>query len=139
MIQRKKKKCLKCGEDKYIFSHGLCKECSMSNSAKKKMEKERDIRNKDNRFYEELWNKRPHVCFECGEPINGALTKKICHHIIEKQEQHKYSVDIRWNEELLVFLHWEEHDQVRTNIDKLPKVKAYTEQMKAKYEQYRIK
>ena len=90
-----------------------------------------------NNFYRLVWQKNPHRCFECGEPL-PVYDKALVHHLIEKNQQEDYSIslDTLENGVLLDLIH---HDQCRLDLDKVPKVKKRTEELLAKYEPFLIK
>lgn len=39
MIERKKKICIQCGDPRYIWSHGRCKQCATFNEIKQRPKK----------------------------------------------------------------------------------------------------
>lgn len=87
---------------------------------------------KDKEFYSEIWDERPHVCFETGVYLGEEPLTLYFHHVLEKgiERFSKYRHK-KWN---IVLLSWEAHDQVRSNIDLTPKVKAYTQKLLKKYD-----
>lgn len=86
------------------------------------------------------YNSTPNVCFECGEPL-GYFSRHRTHHLIHQQDWAKYAIDIVNDPRNLVKLGsiWDCgcHGQVHSNIDKTPKVKALTQEVKAVFEKYR--
>ena len=78
-------------------------------------------------FYLEIWNERPHVCFETDQPLGDEPLTVFFHHVLEKglRRYAKYR-HCKWN---IVLITWQVHDQVGMDIDKCPKIKAYREQL----------
>ncbi len=85
---------------------------------------------KDKEFFAEIWDERPHICFESGEYLGNEPFTLYFHHVLEKEmyEQYRYE---KWN---IVLLTWVNHDQCHKNLDKCPKVKEYRNQLIKKYE-----
>lgn len=79
----------------------------------------------DMAFYMEIWEERPHVSFENNESILSPRTFTF-HHVLEKDPYPEYR-HCKWN---IVLLTWEQHDQAHKNLDKLPKLKSYTEKLR---------
>lgn len=115
---------------KIAYAKGLNK---ITPKQSKKKEEKKKIIESDIKFYEEIWKERGHGCYECGKRI---LFPKISnfHHIIPKQLQWKFNIDIRHNKENIVILCVECHNQVETDITKTPKVFELTKEIKDKYE-----
>lgn len=88
----------------------------------------------DAAFYIDIWQEREHIDFETGFPIYGELKTLYFHHVMEKSHFPQYR-HCKWN---IVLLAWQTHDQVMTNIDKLPKVKAYTIKLLKLHEQGKL-
>ena len=104
-----------------------------SYTAKKKAEAAKSHRD----FYNQVWQKNPHKCFECGAIVSQFHSRHI-HHVIEKHWQGNYLCSLDQFENGVI-LCWNCHNQVHTNIDKTQKVKAHIFIMQKKYEQFRIK
>lgn len=73
-------------------------------------------------------------CFESGEKIYDPRMYTF-HHVLPKEifPQYQYST---WN---IVLLTWQKHDQVRKDIDLLPKVKALYEELLQKHQNGELK
>ena len=104
-----------------------------SYTAKKKTEAAKSHRD----FYNQVWQKNPHKCFECGEII-PELKPMFIHHLIQKHLQDKYSCSLDQVENGVIVC-WKDHSQTHTDITKVPKIQAQTFIMQKKYEQFRIK
>lgn len=89
-----------------------------------KIKEQNEIFKLDTEFYMELWRKRDHRCFECGKSLGHTFKRWFAHHILEKS---KYE-NLRHTPENLIFLCLIHHDQVRIDIDRVPKVKKLTEE-----------
>jgi len=98
----KKKICSECGEEAFLWKSNpkLCRPCSQKilastttvDGAKKltsmslaKVSSKGMIQiKKDEAFYNEIWNERPHVCEECGIHLGDYSQKIFFSHIISK-------------------------------------------------------
>lgn len=83
-------------------------------------------------FFISIWDslrREQRKCYETGEPIYEPGTVNF-HHVLPKEiyPQYQYST---WN---IVLLSWQAHDQVRIDIDRLPKVKALYEALLQKHQ-----
>jgi hypothetical protein len=149
MMQKKKKIC-NCGCEKegYIWSQGMLKECFLRlnppkkityKSAKQKIKdvEKRERTKKLHEWFLELFDKhcledengKYVICFESGKKLYEKYYKyntSIYHHILEKNKYLEYEFE-EWN---IVFLSPEIHDQVHKNIDKTPKVKEKTNELR---------
>lgn len=99
MIEQKKKKCIECGYEKYIFSKGKCQQCSSKNNNlekshlnrtktfikkvtdKKKQEKKLQKNKRD--VYFEYHIKKCFSSEESYKPITSPTKSNICH-LIDK-------------------------------------------------------
>lgn len=88
----------------------------------------------DKAFFFSLWEQRLHLSFESKEPLGNEPLNLFFHHVLEKgiRKFKKYRY-CDWN---IVFLTWQEHDQVDKNLDKLPKTKAYKQFLLSVLEKY---
>jgi hypothetical protein len=86
---------------------------------------------KDRLLFAEIWNERPHIDFETGEPIYGEPLTLYFHHVLGKRKsaypQFRYE---KWN---IILVSWETHTKAENNLDLVPKIKAYTEQLKKQH------
>ena len=148
MIQKKKKNCKNCKTEQFIWKAGLCKSCSSILNPPKKIsyksakQKIKDVEKKErteklHRWFLELFDKhcledengKYVICFESGKKLYEKYYKyntSIYHHILEKNRYLEYEFE-EWN---IVFLSPEIHDQVHTNIEKTPKVKEKTNELR---------
>lgn len=146
---RKKKTC-KCGckREGFIWSQGMLKECFLRLNPSKKIayksakQKIKDVEKKNrtiklHEWFLELFDKhcledengKYVICFESGKKLYEKYYKyntSIYHHILEKNRYLEYEFE-EWN---IVFLSPEIHDQVHVNIDKTPKVKEKTNELR---------
>lgn len=148
MIQKKKKNCKNCKTEQFIWRAGLCKSCSSILNPPKKIsyksakQKIKDVEKKNrtiklHEWFLELFDKhcledengKYVICFESGKKLYEKYYKyntSIYHHILEKNRYLEYEFE-EWN---IVFLSPEIHDQVHVNIDKTPKVKEKTNELR---------
>jgi len=98
-------------------------------SPKRKASRKEDVEqlHKDWLFYLEIWNERPHIDYETGEPIPGDASTLYFHHVLPKGtdrfKKYRYK---KWN---IVLVSWQTHSQAENDIDFVPKIKAYREQL----------
>lgn len=140
-IERKKKKCIDCKHDEYIFSHGRCKPCADKVYFAKKRElaknkpkqqplpKQRkpikqfsarsaEVIRKDNEFYSLVWAVKVHYCEECSEYLGDEINKVYFSHILSKGSFPNLRHDMD-NVRLLCFGHhqqWEFGDRTTMKI-----------------------
>lgn len=148
MIQKKKKNCKNCKTEQFIWKAGLCKPCSSILNPPKKIiyksakQKIKEIEKKErtkklHNWFLELFDKhcledengKYVICFESGKKLYEKYYKyntSIYHHILEKNKYLEYEFE-EWN---IVFLSPEMHNQVHTNIEKTPKVKEKTNELR---------
>jgi hypothetical protein len=126
-----------------VFSHSLCYFHSKKKLLKKSYkpikkistkgviakEKKKEYTLKQWEFFLEIWNERPHVCYETGKPIYGEPLSIYFHHCLEKNPYPQFALE-KWN---IVIVTGETHSQVHSNIDKTPKIKQLTKELKEKY------
>lgn len=138
---KKKKKCINCEKESYIWSKNLCKICFTRLNPPKKIQyksakqKVKDIekvtRTKElHKWFLELWDKRKEKdelgyfvrCFESGQKLYEKYYKfNTCcyHHVLEKSIYPEYEFDAK----NLVIIHPDIHTLTHHNIDKTPKIK----------------
>lgn len=137
MIPRKKKICIECGNEAFIWSKGRCKGCASKGYSKirktrtkETIDANKEQHEKDLQFYQSIWSVRRHVCFNCNKGLGYEPNLLYFHHIIRKSSHPEF----RYDEENIVLLCGECHNQVETDISKTPKVKQLTiELLKKKY------
>jgi hypothetical protein len=87
---------------------------------------------KDRLLFAEIWNERPHIDFETGEPIYGEPLTLYFHHVLGKRKtaypQFRYE---KWN---IILVSWETHTKAENKLDLVPKIKEYTLKLKKQYE-----
>lgn len=119
-----------------VFSHRFCKYHSQKNKPTPKKKFSRTTKKssdsnqnheKDSEFYMEIWDERPHVCYETGV-ILQAPYKTMFHHCLLKSKYPQF----RYTKENILLLHPDVHSMVHSNIDKCPRVKEYTKMLKEK-------
>jgi 5-methylcytosine-specific restriction endonuclease McrA len=130
--------CSECGDYAPIVhkSKRLCHKCNEKAKRKRyakntlRRRKKKDIsKEKDSEFYLRIWNSRPHTCFETGRYLGETPSTLFFHHVLRKSTYPEF----RYSEWNIVILHPDVHQQVESNMDKCPKVKQYTEELKQKY------
>lgn len=99
----------------------------ISKKKQKTLPELKKISEKDKLFYQEIWEERPHVCFETGEYLGEEPFTLFFHHVLAKGARaYKQFRHYKWN---IVLVNRQTHSQVELNIDKCPKIKQYREQI----------
>lgn len=80
-------------------------------------------------FFLSIWNKKPHVSGISGKKIYGEPLTIYFHHILPKN---KYP-EAQFDEENIIILTWEEHDQVEIDVFRYEEINKRREQLKIKY------
>lgn len=99
----------------------------------KAIEKKLLVQN-DMALYLEIWGERAHVCYETGKSIPKPLIQNF-HHVLEKAQYPQYRHS-RWN---IVIVTDDTHNQVHSNIDKTPKIKALRENLLLLHQENKLK
>ena len=135
-IKRREKICKSCGQSRLLFSRGRCQQCArredakpiakVSEKGKIKREAKKDLIEEDKIFYMEVWNASPHICHECNKKLSNPPSMSYFHHLLEKRNYPQF----RHTPENIALLCWNCHQQVEIFIDKAPKTKFLTEQIR---------
>lgn len=127
-------KCKTCGknaESEYCFAHKLRKPLKsntvMLTSRKGKESFENAL--KQQAFFTDIWNKRRHYSEVSGKYLGSESLSVFFHHILPKE---KYP-DFRFNEENIILLTLEEHDQVEMDMYRYDEVNQRRKLLKTKY------
>ena len=141
--------CSSCNKEQYIYHKKKCqcqycwkKERSISwskNSKPKKptkikiTKKAQDTIKKDQEFYKEIWEERPHHCQECGIYLGMALKKEYISHILSKGAFPKLRYDKK-NINVLCFNHHQQWEFGKRNEMKIStKNETIISELKYKY------
>ena len=81
-------------------------------------------------FFLEIWKKKPHKSEISGTYLGSEALSTFFHHILPKSKYPEASLD----EENIILLTWEEHDQVEIDPTRYEEVNKRREQLKKKYE-----
>ena len=81
-------------------------------------------------FFLEIWKKRKHYSEVSGEYLGSEALSTYFHHILPKGKYPEACLD----EENIILLTWEEHDQVEMDPTRYEEVNKRREQLKKKYE-----
>lgn len=126
--------CKTCGkkcDKEYCFHHKPRKRISvqsLTKSVKKEDPIRKNIEMKD--FFLKIWKDRPHKSEISGVPLGSEALSTFFHHILPKSKYPEASLD----EENIILLTWEEHDQVESDPTRYEEVNKRREQLKKKYE-----
>jgi 5-methylcytosine-specific restriction endonuclease McrA len=98
----------------------------ISDKGRVKKEEKRLLVQDDFKFYQDIWNNTDErYCYECGKGLPEPLSCNF-HHILPKQSYPQFRHDSR----NIAILCCPCHNQVETNIDKCPRTKELTQQVK---------
>jgi hypothetical protein len=81
-------------------------------------------------FFLEIWKKRKHYSEVSGDYLGSEALSTYFHHILPKGKYPEAMLD----EENIILLTWEEHDQVEMDPIRYEEVNKRREQLKQKYE-----
>lgn len=120
-------KCKTCGknaESEYCFAHKLRKPLPKGRVSVKKenLEEMRD-------FFLFIWKKRRHFSEISGKYLGNEPMSTYFHHVLPKE---KYP-QAMYDEENIILLTLEEHDQVEMDIYRYEKINELRNQLKIKY------
>lgn len=92
-----------------------------------KIEQEKQTFDEDKKFYKEVWDASPHEC-QCGckKKLGKEPLTTFFHHLLPKS---KYP-EFRHRFENIMILHPDCHSQAETDLDKVPGVRARTNDAK---------
>ena len=127
--------CKTCGkkcDKEYCFQHKPRKPLKATSGFTKSVKKEDPIRKniemKD--FFLQIWKDRPHKSEISGLPLGSEPLSTFFHHILPKSKYPEACLD----EENIILLTWEEHDQVERDVTRYEEVNKKREQLKKKYD-----
>lgn len=122
-------KCKVCGanaESDYCFKHKPRKPLAKSRIvAKTPVKKTSELRD----FFLQIWNKRPHYSEVSGKWLGKEPLSVFFHHILPKEKYPQAAFD----EENIILLTLEEHDQVEMDVYRYEEVNLKRTQMICKY------
>jgi hypothetical protein len=81
-------------------------------------------------FFLQIWKKRPHKSEISGASLGSEALSTYFHHILPKSKYPEACLD----QENIILLTWEEHDQVEMDPTRYEEVNKRREQLKQKYE-----
>lgn len=126
--------CKTCGKKcvgEYCFHHKPRKPL-VANKGFKNVKKDEPIRQtvELQQFFLQIWKKRPHKSEVSGDYLGSEALSTYFHHILPKSKYPEACLD----EENIILLTWEEHDQVEMDPTRYEEVNKRREQLKQKYE-----
>lgn len=127
--------CKTCGkkcDGEYCFQHKPRKPLAPTKGFKVKVPEKHPITemNPMKDMFLSIWKKRPHKSEVSGESLGSEPLSTFFHHILPKNKYLKAALD----EENIILLTWEEHDQVESDIYRFEEINKRREQLKKKYE-----
>jgi hypothetical protein len=126
--------CKTCGkkcDKEYCFQHKPRKPLTAKKGFNA-VKKEPTIRNISEMrdFFLQIWKKRLHLSELSGLPLIGEPLSIYFHHILPKEKYPQAAFD----EENIILLTWQEHDQVEMYPTKYEEINKRREQLKQKYD-----
>jgi hypothetical protein len=138
-----KAQCKTCGKNcdgEYCFQHKPRKAMSkgtktlklIKDTYKMCVKKDEEIRqiSEMQQFFLQIWKKRQHLSEISGLPLVGEPLSVYFHHILPKNKYPQAALD----EENIILLTLNEHDQVESDIYRFEEVNKRREYLKQKYE-----
>ena len=127
--------CKTCGkkcDGEYCFIHKPRKPLAPTKGFKIKVPEKHPITemNPMKDMFLNIWKKRPHKSEVSGESLGSEPLHVFFHHILPKEKYPKAMFD----EENIILLTLNEHDQVESDIYRFEEVNKKREQLKKKYE-----
>ena len=126
--------CKKCGKKcvgEYCFLHKPRKPLASNKGFKVKVPEKHPITQmspmKD--MFLKIWKIRPHKSEVSGTSLGSEALSTYFHHILPKEKYPEASLD----QENIILLTWEEHDQVEMDTTRYEEVNKRREQLKQKY------
>lgn len=127
--------CKTCGkkcDGEYCFQHKPRKPLAPTKGFKVKVPEKHPITNmnpmKD--MFLLIWKKKPHKSEVSGESLGSEALSTYFHHILPKEKYPQAALD----EENIILLTLNEHDQVESDMYRFEEVNKRREQLKKKYE-----
>ena len=127
--------CKTCGKKcvgEYCFHHKPRKPLTANKGFKVKVPEKHPITemNPMKDMFLHIWKKRLHLSEISGLPLVGEALSTYFHHILPKSKYPQAALD----EENIILLTWQEHDQVEMDPTRYEEVNKRREQLKQKYE-----
>jgi hypothetical protein len=89
-------------------------------------------------FFLSVWKKRSiHICVVCGKGLGSEPLSYMFHHVVAKQRQKDYSIDITYDEKNIVLVDLDCHNVIE-NGRLTPFLKTLKDELEEYYEHYRI-
>ena len=133
------KKCKTEGCNNPVWGNGLCVNhkprtglVKKSSLLTKKLDKSEEVIRQTvemREFFLQIWKKRLHLSEVSGLPLIGEPLSVYFHHILPKSKYPQACLD----EENIILLTWEEHDQVEMDMYRYEDINNRREQLKQKY------
>lgn len=93
----------------------------ISSKQRLKIPEQKALSEKDMAFYAQIWEDRPRICFETGDPLGNEPLTIYFHHVLAKSGRFARFRHKEWN---IVLLAWQQHSN-ENYLRLLPKVQAY--------------
>lgn len=100
------------------------------------IQRQEDI-NKMREFFFHLWNKRPHYCTICGAWLGNEPLSYHFHHVIPKQRQKNYDIDITYDEKNIIFVCLDCHSGIENYGISTPSLDKLETDLLNNYNSYR--
>lgn len=84
---------------------------------------------RDEKVYREIWEERPHICYETLLPLWGEMSKIYAHHVLPKHLYPEYRHE-KWN---IVLVSRQVHEQLEFSPKEGTRIKALYEELLQKH------
>lgn len=121
--------CGKKADSDYCFQHKPKKALKTNSGIKQTTTKSTKNTDEMFSFFLDIWKKRKHQSEISGKYLGKEPLSIYFHHILPKEKYKEASLD----EENIILLTWEEHDQVERDIFRYPKINELRDQLLNKY------
>lgn len=101
----------------------------ISKKGEEKKAKKKEYTEKQFKMFEEIWQERPHYCFESGQFLGYEALSTMFHHCLYKSVYPQFAL----NKENIVLITPNIHQLTHISIDKTPKIKEYTQELRNKW------
>lgn len=88
-------------------------------------------------FFMQIWKKRPHYCIVCGKGLGSEPLSYMFHHVVPKQRQKDYSIDITYDERNIVLVDLDCH-AILENGRLTPFIKTLKAELEEYYDEHII-
>lgn len=119
-----------------LFSRLKRKSLKRTPLKRKKKTVDQEKIDKMKEFFLSVWSKRTHYCNVCGKGLGNEPHTYNFHHIVAKQRQKNYSIDITYDEKNIFIVCLDCHSVIESGIGPLS-LTLVKDKLLREYEKYR--